>query len=81
MVRDDGAVVRLEGRIVLARWRDMSSFHVEAGLSVDLYGRRAPSPEQRETLRRLSRYPYGLTDDQLTALLESVGQTDIPVLQ
>jgi len=77
LVRDDGIVILIDRQVRLSRWEITNRVRIRrASVSYAINGTEPSSP-QREAMRKLSRYPHGLTSAQLEKLLASVGQTEI----
>jgi hypothetical protein len=77
-VRDIGLIVLSEKKIHLLPFAEITSSQaVKTSSQYSFGGRRQPSPEVRERLRLVSRFPQGLTPDLLRRLLETYGQTEL----
>lgn len=72
-----GVLLAAPDELVRVRWASISRVRVrDRGVDVALL-RAAPSEAQMEDLRLVSRYPFGLTEDQLRTLLSSQGQVSV----
>lgn len=81
LVRDDGVVLYANGRLLLSPWTAMRELHDDRSGELHVRDGRAPDSRHREALRRISRYPYGLADAQMQALLASMAQTELDILR
>jgi hypothetical protein len=75
-VRDEALVILAGKRLRLVPYAVVRSFHA-AQTDVSISGGRAPSPQDRERLRLLSRFPQGLAPDLLNRLLGAYGQVQL----
>lgn len=75
MARADGLVILIDEEVRLARWADMARVRVRR-MPAGYLNPGQPNPDMQHALRRVSRYPLGLTDDQFAELLASFGQTE-----
>ena len=77
-VRDTGLVVLVEQKLRLLPFATIVSSRVDQTPSrYAVAERRAPTPEAREHLRLLSRFPQGLTTELLQSLLRTYEQTEL----
>ncbi|HSM35231.1 MAG TPA: hypothetical protein VK837_02445 [Longimicrobiales bacterium] len=78
LVRDEGIVVLGETTAYALAWADIERMDFRR-FPVDRYEADdgIPSAPVRERLARASRYPYGLSDDQLARFLGALGQTEL----
>jgi hypothetical protein len=80
-VQDTALVVlSLEQRLMLVPYRAVQRGEVELMREVT-YGGRQPSAARRQQLRRISRYPQGLTPETQRALLAAYSQADFEVVR
>lgn len=76
-VAASGVLLAAPDELVRVPWASISRVRIrERGVDVPL-SRAPPSEAQMEDLRLVSRYPFGLTQDQLGALLSSQGQLSV----
>jgi hypothetical protein len=76
-VRDSG-IVLADQKLRLVPYTDILSSEVEKTSSrYAISNRRVPTPEARDHLRLLSRFPYGLSPEAMQRLLGSYGQTEL----
>lgn len=81
LVGDDGIVSLMDDRVVFAAWDSMARLTFR-GVPVDrLETGMRPAPEHHARMRQVSRYPFGLAPEQMSALLESYGQTEMDLFR
>ncbi len=78
-VRDRGLLVEDGGSIWLFRFGSFKKAQFFDGSEAKDLEKNPPLPDRLEMARLLSRYPYGLTDDQLASLLADRGQDAVIV--
>ena len=83
-VREEGLLLRTDvvsgprPRLLLVSYPAIRLAHfVEMPASLDLEKGRAPEPRARERLRRLSRFPQGLSEELLRRLLDADAQAEL----
>lgn len=78
LLADDAAALMKNGDdIFRVPWTRVRSVRIKShSVSVDLGGF-PPQAGELRAMRRASRYPFGLTDEQLQHLLESVGRESV----
>jgi hypothetical protein len=79
LVQTDGIVVLVDRQVRLARWGDMNRLAFRRVPVYGLVNGYEPGVQQHDAMRKVSRYPRGLTEAQLAALLASYGQSEIVV--
>ncbi len=79
LVADEEGVLILVGgsEILGALWASLERLNVLDRPVEDVRDGAVPGEEHLRRIQLASRYPFGLPDDQLAALLESVGQDDV----
>lgn len=80
MVRGDGVVFLHDGRATVVHWDAIDRLAFPDHPVEELRGGEGPSSRHRREMELASRYPYGLTDDQLQRVLEGLGQSELAVL-
>jgi hypothetical protein len=82
LLADETGVLALVGNEILrAPWSAISRIQVrDRPASVALSGN-TPTEADLDALRLASRYPFGITDDQLASLLEAHGQSEVRVVR
>jgi hypothetical protein len=76
-VRDSG-IVLADQKLRLIPYTDILSSEVEKTSShYAIANRSVPTPETRDHLRLLSRFPYGLSAEVMQRLLSAYGQTEL----
>jgi hypothetical protein len=76
-VRDSG-IVLADQKLRLIAYTDILSSEVEKTSSrYAIANRSVPTPETRDHLRLLSRFPYGLSPEVMQRLLSAYGQTEL----
>lgn len=78
-VRDDGLLVWSERRVLFVQYARIRTADFTF-VGVSLRGGTGPSDRQRERLRLVSRFPYGLAPGPLSELLEASSQTAVDEL-
>jgi hypothetical protein len=78
LVRDEGIVILGETTAYALSWADIQRMDFRT-FPVDDYEADdgIPSASARERMARASRYPHGLSDDQLARFLRAMGQTEL----
>lgn len=79
-VRDTALVALNGGRLVLVPWEALRNVRV-TGLSVIPTRGSWMTPEDRAALRRLSRFPQGMTPEIQARFLAHLGQSEIRVIE
>jgi hypothetical protein len=72
---DTGYVLEIGGRIAFARYSDVKEAEFDRVGPLTFKARQTPSVRVRIKMRHLSRFPYGITDTALSALLSNAGQS------
>ncbi|HEY6343894.1 MAG TPA: hypothetical protein VIY49_20555 [Bryobacteraceae bacterium] len=76
-VRDSG-IILADQKLRLIPYTDILSSQVEKTSSrYAIANRSVPTPEARDHLRLLSRFPYGLSAEVMQRLLSAYGQTEL----
>lgn len=79
-VRDDGLLLLARDRLTLVRYGVLREARFPDTTRVGRF-RRSANERQRRALAQFSRYPFGLSPDQLDRLLESLGQDQLAVIR
>lgn len=77
-VSDSALVVRDEARLLRVRWADVE--YVRVARFGEFYPYRAGAPRELDQLRRVSRFPQGLTPQIERTMLGALGRDSIEVV-
>jgi len=75
-VRDTALLVLAEGAVQLAPFAAIRTARFQKYGSLDFGNAKTPSASDRDDMRRLARFPSGLTPELLRTLLQASGQTE-----
>ena len=77
MADEEGVLILAASEILGARWASLERLRVRDRPVEEVRDGEIPAADRLRQLQLASRYPFGLPDDQLTALLASLDQDDV----